>query len=158
MQKPTKEQLQELFNYIDGNLHHKNKRRGVRVGTRAGTFDKDGYIVIHLNKKKYKAHHLVWAYHYDVFPNMIDHIDGDKTNNNIHNLRIATNSQNQMNRKLNKNNKSGVKGLRFRNNRWLVQIRFNNINIHKTFMSKEDAIQFLFNNRPKLHGDFARFQ
>ena len=158
MQKPTKEQLQKLFNYIDGNLHHKNKRRGVRVGTRAGTVDKDGYIVIHLNQKKYKAHHLVWIYHYDVFPNMIDHIDNDKKNNNIHNLRIATASQNQMNRKLNKNNKSGIKGLRFRKNRWLAQIRFNNVNIHKSFMSKEDAIQFLFNNRPKLHGDFARFQ
>ncbi len=158
MQKPTKEQLQKLFNYIDGNLHHKNKRRGVRVGTRAGTIDKDGYIIINLNKKKYKAHHLVWIYHYDVFPNMIDHIDNDKKNNNIHNLRIATASQNQMNRKLNKNNKSGIKGLRFRKNRWLAQIRFNNVNIHKSFMSKEDAIQFLFNNRPKLHGDFARFQ
>jgi hypothetical protein len=158
MQKPTKEQLQKLFNYIDGNLHHKNKRRGVRVGTRAGTVDKDGYIVIHLNQKKYKAHHLVWIYHYDVFPKMIDHIDNDRKNNNIHNLRIATNSQNQMNRKLNKNNKSGIKGLRFRKNRWLAQIRFNNVNIHKSFMSKEDAIQFLFNNRPKLHGDFARFQ
>ena len=158
MQKPTKEQLQKLFNYIDGNLHHKNKRRGVQVGTRAGTIDKDGYIIINLNKKKYKAHHLVWIYHYDVFPNMIDHIDNDKKNNNIHNLRIATASQNQMNRKLNKNNKSGIKGLRFRKNRWLAQIRFNNVNIHKSFMSKEDAIQFLFNNRPKLHGDFARFQ
>ena len=89
---------------------------------------------------------------------MIDHIDGNRANNNIHNLRIATISQNQMNRKLNKNNKSGVKGLRFSKNRWLAQIRFNNINIHKSFVNKEDAIQFLFNNRPKLHGDFARFQ
>ena len=72
MQKPTKEYLQELFNYIDGNLHHKKRRPGVQVGTRAGTFDKDGYLVIHLNKKKYRAHHLVWVYHYDIFPKMID--------------------------------------------------------------------------------------
>ena len=89
---------------------------------------------------------------------MIDHIDNDRANNNIHNLRIATISQNQMNRKLNKNNKSGIKGLRFSKNRWLAQIRFNHVNIHKSFVNKEDAIQFLFNNRPKLHGDFARFQ
>ena len=55
MQKPTKEYLQELFNYIDGNLHHKKRRPGVQVGTRAGTFDKDGYLVIHLNKKKIQS-------------------------------------------------------------------------------------------------------
>lgn len=154
----TKKILHDNFDYIDGNLHHKIKRRGVKVGSRAGTFDKDGYIIIQFMKKKYKAHHLVWAYHYDVMPKMLDHIDGNPANNNIHNLRIATASQNQMNRKLQKNNKTGVKGLRFSKNRWIVQIRFNNSHVFKTFKQKDVAMQFILTIRSKLHGDFARFQ
>jgi hypothetical protein len=154
----TKKLLEEYFDYIDGNLYHKKKRKGVTKGKRAGTFDKDGYIIINFMGKKYKAHHLVWVYHYDVFPKMLDHIDGNEANNNIHNLRVATVSQNQMNRKLNKNNKTGVKGLRFVNNRWYVQIRFNNSHVFKSFVDKNDAMQFLLTIRSKLHGDFARFQ
>jgi len=63
-----------------------------------------------------------------------------------------------MNRKINKNNKTGVKGLYFRNNRWLAIIKFNKNRVGKSFKDKEEAIQFIHTTRSKLHGDFARFQ
>jgi hypothetical protein len=158
MSKPTKEELHELYDYIDGSLYHKKRKQRIQPGQKAGTIDHYGYVAIHLNHKKYKEHHLVWAYHYDMYPGMLDHIDGNKTNNQIHNLRIATPSQNQMNRKINKNNKTGVKGLYFRNNRWLAIIKFNKNRVGKSFKDKEEAIQFIHTTRSKLHGDFARFQ
>lgn len=159
MQKPKREQLQEMFDYIDGNLYHKQRKQHVKVGMKAGTIDAHGYLVIHIKRKKYKAHHLVWAYHYDMYPSMIDHIDGNKLNNHIHNLRVVTPSQNQMNRKLNKNNKSGIKGLyQSPSLSWVTRIKFNKTTICKTFKEKSEAIQFLNITRTKLHGDYARFQ
>ena len=159
MQKPKREQLQEMFDYIDGNLYHKQKKQRVKVGMKAGSIDAYGYLIINIKGKKYKAHHLVWAYHYDMYPSMIDHIDGNPSNNHIHNLRIATASQNQMNRKLNKNNRYGVKGLyQLPSMSWATQIRFNNKIIFKSFKEKSEAIQFLNTVRTKLHGDYARFQ
>lgn len=77
----------------------------------------------------------------------IDHINGDKLDNRRENLRVATHSQNQVNRKsLNKNNRSGARGVSFAPNRsplkpWRVQITVDGKNIHLgQFGSKEDAI------------------
>lgn len=63
----------------------------------------DGYIScqIHIDKKKHElyAHRLAWFIHYGELPvNQLDHIDGDKSNNKINNLRDVTAQQNQWNR------------------------------------------------------------
>ena len=70
-----------------------------------GTIDKDGYRHVKINNKIYQYHRVVyfihnqeWNIHNSSTDNSIDHIDRDKLNNNIENLRVVTHSQNQWNR------------------------------------------------------------
>lgn len=86
--------------------------RNIKIGATAGC-KKDGYVQIRLDKKSYLAHRLAWLYVHGVTPDeFVDHIDGDKSNNRITNLRPATMSQNRQNiRSATKNSKTGVKGV-----------------------------------------------
>ncbi len=65
------------------------------------------------NGKTIYLHRAVWLYFHDELPRMLDHRDGDTTNNRIENLRRCTPEQNQHNSKRKSNNKSGVKGVCF---------------------------------------------
>ncbi len=68
------------------------------VGEIAGTKIVKNYISIVFNQKSYLAHRLAWLYVHGEFPkNLIDHIDKDKTNNRIDNLREATHAENMQN-------------------------------------------------------------
>jgi len=98
-----------------------------KVGGTLGYEDGRGYIHFSLLGKKYKSHILAWLYIYGKMPeNLIDHIDGDRRNNKINNLRLATNSQNQQNRRR-FNSLSGFKGVypkrnsRGEINKWMAQ-------------------------------------
>lgn len=66
--------------------------------------------MIEVSGKGYLAHRLIFLYHNGYLPKLIDHKDRNPRNNNIDNLREATRSQNQANRKQQKN-KSGFKGV-----------------------------------------------
>lgn len=90
----------------------------IKVGEQAGSFDKAGYLCIRVHGKTYKAHRLVWLYVHGVMPfGEVDHINGDKADNRIENLRDVTKSVNQQNRR-------SVKGYSRDGNRWKAQIRF----------------------------------
>ena len=85
----------------------------------------DGYITIEINNKPYKAHRLAWLYVNGEMPtNLIDHIDNNRSNNKISNLREATRQENSENYKTPKTNKSGVKNVSwYKNlNKWVVSI------------------------------------
>jgi len=98
----------------------------------------DGYKDITLcinNKKYYKlAHRLVIEAFLDNVDSKpcCDHIDNNKENNNINNLRWATTKENNQNTKISKNNTSGVKGVDFKkaSNKWRAHIRIDGIKIH----------------------------
>jgi len=132
---PSQQELQEWFDYRDGNLWWKKKNRGVRVGIKAGrvvTNPRTGkqYRQVGFNYKLYVTHRLIWVWHgYSLEPNQqIDHIDGNGLNNCIENLRAVTNKQNSENRKTaNKNSKSGIKGVCWNKtkNKWHAQIQHN---------------------------------
>jgi len=59
------------------------------------------------------AHRLVWFYHYGWWPKMLDHVDGDPSNNRIENLRECSAAQNNYNSVVKTNNKCGFKGVLF---------------------------------------------
>ena len=88
-----------------------------------------------------------------------DHADLDKLNNQKHNLRIASNGQNQKNKNVQKNNKTGLKGVGFHkaSGRYRATIRYNctTINLGYFKCKKEAAIAY---NKAALlyHGEFAR--
>ena len=93
---------------------------------------KHGYLIIHLEKRLYRAHRLAWLYVHGGMPEFIDHIDGDKLNNAISNLRSVTLSENQQNRRIGKNTKNGIFGVRFdsRHNRYYSRITVNGREIY----------------------------
>lgn len=96
----TQKIVRELFDYRDGELYWKVPRgNGVKIGDIAGHSRKDGYREISINNKHYLAHRLIFLWYYGYTPEFLDHIDGNKSNNSIDNLRGATNQQNAMNQK-----------------------------------------------------------
>ncbi|QHJ81626.1 MAG: hypothetical protein [Bacteriophage sp.] len=104
--------------------------RGIKAGDVAGSIDSKGYWRVGVAGKEYRAHRIV--YHI-VTGNIIsedlqvDHIDKDRANNRISNLRLVTNQQNQFNKNLLSNNTSGITGVVWYKitNKWKVQMRVN---------------------------------
>ena len=75
-------------------------KNGRTLGGEVGTVNTTGYRLICVNRKRYLAHRLAWFMHYGKWPKGdLDHINGVKDDNRISNLREATKSQNQCNRK-----------------------------------------------------------
>jgi hypothetical protein len=88
-----------------------------------GTSNGKGYLLIKVLGKLYRAHRLAWILHYGNVPTIIDHINNNKEDNRIANLRIATATQNKANTQLQANNTIGFKGVsRAKNNRFCAQI------------------------------------
>ena len=144
---PSQEDLCRLFEYREGNLYWRTKPSNyAKIGKKAGTLFPNGYMRIQINHAKYYAHRIIWCYHFGPIADklQIDHIDGNKTNNMIENLRLATHGQNQSNNKRAFcNSKTNILGVSWfeRTNKWLVQITKNNKKIHLGyFVNQEDAI------------------
>ena len=81
-------------------------------GSIAGTLRSDGYRVIKFYGKYFYAHRIAWLLYYGKWHRLeLDHRDGVGSNNKIKNLRLATRSQNEDNKKLSYKNKTGYKGV-----------------------------------------------
>jgi hypothetical protein len=160
----TQERLHELFDYReDGNLLWKViKCRWMKMGHVAGTLD---HITncrhIKIDGKRYRLHRIIFLYHYGYLTDglEIDHIDGNKTNNRIENLREVTSSQNIMNTKLSVRSTSGIKGVFYdkRSKKWQSRIFKNGGYIHRRSHSTiEEAAAAVEEARVKYHGEYAR--
>ena len=87
---------------------------------------RQGYKEANINGVGMKAHRVAWAMHYGEWPSgWIDHINGVRTDNRIDNLRIASGSENAMNRKLPVNSTSGFKGVSWdkESRKWKAHIK-----------------------------------
>ncbi len=127
----TQERVKELFDYQeDGQLIWKIKRGGkAQAGAVAGAMTSNGYLFIRMKQKSTMAHRIVFLWHHGYLPEQdIDHIDGNRTNNRIENLREATRSQNNGNSKIARNNTSGYKGVQWckTTKKWRSVIWINN--------------------------------
>jgi len=124
----TQELVTHLFDYKDGTLYWKNPSAPrIKKGQVAGRLGIRGYVETNINYKKYKNHRIIFLMFNGYLPEIVDHIDGNRLNNRIENLRAATMSQNLHNAKLSKANKSGIKGVSWEKDRntWKVQIGVN---------------------------------
>ena len=158
----TQEKLYSILNYDQdtGIFTWKvNRRNKAKINTVAGYKESEGYIVISVFGKSYKAHRLAWLYVYGELPNeYIDHINGNKSDNKIENLRICTNAENQWNSKISSKNVSGVKGVHWCNTkkRWKAKLSINGKIKHiGYFTDLESAKIKLMEAREKLHKDYA---
>lgn len=111
-------------------------------GTKAGTL-KDGYIYISVNKIIYLAQRLAWLYIYGEFPDTIlDHIDRDRANNRITNLRKSNHSLNGRNCYTRSHNKCGIKGVNYIGslNKWRSRSTIAGVEYHLgVFNTQEEA-------------------
>jgi hypothetical protein len=111
----TQEKVRELFVYReDGSLVMKTRTsQRVHVGDVVG-YDHQGYIRVKVSGKDYYAHRLVWLYHHGYLPeNPIDHINRNKMDNRIENLREVSHSCNLRNIGNRKDSNSGAKGVSY---------------------------------------------
>ena len=117
----------DLFTYEDGRLYWAVSRGGVKVGQRAGSVCKDGYRRVRVNGKRPMEHRVIYEMHHGPIPKgfEIDHINGDRSDNRIENLRVATPSENQHNQK-------SVKGFYFhkRDKKFIARIKADGKQIH----------------------------
>lgn len=95
------------------------------AGKEAGCVKFTGYRHISLGGKFYQAHRLVWLHVYGSWPDKIDHIDGDKSNNRINNLRSVTDAENSRNKPISSANTSGCVGVSFskQSGKWYAYIK-----------------------------------
>jgi len=127
---PSQEELHELFDYNPktGELTWKIKpSRRVETGDQVGCIAQTGYIFTSIKKTSYKVHRLVWMWQYGKDPGSldIDHINGNRSDNRIDNLRLVTHEENCRNRKQSRRNSSGVMGVHKEQKKWRAELRFN---------------------------------
>jgi len=125
----------------------KSKYSRAVEGEVAGRPTTAGHVQLSIEGKRYAAHRLVYLYVYGKMPNktlVVDHINGNKQDNRLSNLRVVSHAQNLQNSKRSKANSSGYKGVTFEKNigKWRAYITKN----YKTtklgfFDTKEEAYQ-----------------
>lgn len=109
-----------------GYVRRKIARGSRPAGEICGAVDGKGYSQISIDNRMYRTHRIAWLLHYGDLPGlMIDHINGDKMDNRIGNLRLASNTQNLENmRKPHADSRSGFLGVSFhpQSGKWRAQI------------------------------------
>ena len=126
---PSQEYLKLRFDYRDGSLFFKKRTSGVRANLKAGHLSAStGRIVTVIDGKHFFVHRLIWIHHNGTNPTEdIDHIDRNKTNNRIENLRVITRSQNLHNAVARRGNVGGCVGVNWVESRqcWRVSLCIN---------------------------------
>lgn len=144
----TVERLKELLHYDPetGEFTRLVARSGPRgkVGSVVGTPDDEGYLRIAIDGQRYKAHRLAVLYITGNWPaEVVDHLDGDPTNNSWRNLHCCSHKENMRRQRLRTDNTSGVKGVGFckRHGKWLAYIKVDGVNHELGFFEdRESAI------------------
>jgi hypothetical protein len=139
----------------------RTKHGHMLAGTSAGSISHYGYVEIRLQKKLYKAHRLAWLYVHGEWPaEQIDHINGNKADNRLCNLRPATNRENARNKPAYKRNTSGIKGVSWSkvSQKWMAMVtnedgRYVYLGL---FTDKAEAALVRAAAAQKFHGEFAR--
>jgi hypothetical protein len=121
---------------------------------------RDGYVKITMFGRPYKAHRLAWLYMTGEWPSaMIDHKDGDGLNNKWSNLRLATQSQNNANSVLYRNNSSGRRGVYWcnREKKWIAQITVDYRRKHLGYFDDIEVADAAYRDAAQtFYGEYAR--
>ena len=156
----AEEKITEAFCYDKktGALTRKFKGGNIRAaGTKKRTKD---YVKVGFNGREYPAHRLIWWLVYGSLPDrFIDHINGDKSDNRLVNLRLATDAENKRNVGMRKHNTSGFKGVTWDsvNQKWLAHATLNGKGVHLGRHSTKEAAAIAYRDFSKEHhGEFYR--
>lgn len=130
----------------------------IKAGAQAGTINNRGYVRISINRREFLAHRIAWLISAGQMPSgEIDHINGDRTDNRISNLRLATHTQNSLNRGRNSNNTSGFKGVHRNGSKFRALICHNGTFFHLgMFSDPVEAHAAYVEASLRIHGEFGR--
>jgi hypothetical protein len=152
-------EITDLLEYKEGYLFWKiNRRNQVHSGEKAGYLHKNKYLRVCIKGKQYFVHRVIFFLHHKCWPDQIDHINGNKLDNRIENLRPASGVFNAWNRSKPLTNTSGVKNVVWDKlrNKWRVQITANKKRVQIGMFDDIDiAKQAAIKARNTLHGQFA---
>lgn len=150
----------DVFYYdpVEGRLRNKGSKNR-KKGYYASWLDfSSGYYRLSFYGKHYLEHRVIYELLKGTFEGDLDHVDRNKLNNKIENLRLCTRPQNVVNSKARSDNKSGYKGVVWHraSNKWQAQTMVKGKRIHiGLFSDLEDAALAYDNAVKRLHGDFA---
>lgn len=126
--------LKKFFVYDPdtGKLTWRLPQHHCAVGDEVGYSHSGGYRSVCLSGKEYLTHRIIWLYVYGYLPEQIDHIDHNRKNNALSNLREVTNTVNSMNTSLSVNSMTKVNGVSFMKskNKFRAYIMVNRKQIH----------------------------
>lgn len=154
----TKEEILSLFEYKEGKLFRICNRSNTKTGQEAGWINNKGYRLISFNHKEIMAHKIVFFIHKGYVPEYIDHVNGNRLDNRIENLREATCSENAYNQRKGARNKSGCKNVSWNKarNKWAVRIVYGNKKLKQWYIDNFELAELLAEEaRNKFHGRFA---
>ena len=154
----TQEYAHSLFEYKDGSLYWKvRKAPHVKVGAKVGSPTKYGYETVYVDGRNWRIHRLVFLMQHGYLPKMIDHINGNRIDNRIENLRAANDNQNAHNMGMRPDNSSGIKGVSWNKDRqkWAVRVNHNKKTYQRYVQDLELAELVAIEMRSKLHGEYA---
>ena len=163
MATPTQEEVRRLFDYDTEGwlLRQTSPSQNTRIGDRAGSLNrKIGYLQVSVNNVKEYGHRLVWIWHYGDIPAglQVDHADGDRANNRVENLRLASQWENTHNSRRSLNNTSGVKGVCWdkRREKWLARLSIDRKVRHLGYYEcLGEAEEVVMRTRQECHGEFC---
>ena len=160
--KLTQERLKQVVSFepTTGIFIRILKAKRAVVGKELGYKKSNGYIALSIDGQKYFAHRIAWLYVYGEFPKHdIDHIDGDRTNNKIKNLRDVSRTENLQNLKIAKshNKSTGVLGAYLHNcGKFMSRIKVNKKDVYLgLFDTVEQAQQAYLTAKQQFHKGYV---
>lgn len=173
---PDAERLRDILDYDpeSGTLSWRarprktvrSNRRGIGntrwAGKPAGSTHSSGHRNISIDGERYFAHRVIWKWMTGEEPEFeVDHADTDKANDRWSNLRLATHSQNSINRPIRPDNTSGARGVDWNKakGKWRVRIHADG-RCHSVgyFVDLESARAAYAKAAAGLHGEYARIK
>jgi hypothetical protein len=153
----TQELLKSLFDYKNGQFVRKSNGKLVVCNP----VDGQAYLRLSIKNKSYFLHRIIFLHQHGYLPKVIDHIDGNRFNNTIDNLRAVTQQQNCLNSKRRNVSKSGFKNVYLQsgshNKNWVVSVSINGTRTYLgSFKDVELADLVAQEARDKYHGQYAR--
>jgi len=150
----TQQRLKEIFEYDPcGFLVRKSSGK-----KSSSNFGKRRYLRVVVDGKARFVHRMIFLYHYGYLPDVIDHIDNDRANNRVENLRECTQQENCLNRAKHSTGKCPAKNVYWNkaSNKWSVQVTVQGKRKYLgVYENLELANRIASEARDRFHGAFA---